>query len=210
MSFLNALPLPILVLLGFAILGLYDCLKKLYTWHEKIKIFSNYRERLVEFHNNVIENNNIDPELSIYLSENALKISSDSISTIRTIHPMWRISTGITHLINDIVTLNCDDFTETCQNFDNMLIQNIGAFKDVSQKVRSKTFNPIYLVKNGVSIIFNSIPIVNLVPTKIKHFLSNLFVFMSIVDTLSSLLLKKSLLLSIMRQIITWISQSIP
>ena len=70
-------------------------------------MFSNYREKLAEFHNNIIENNNIDPALSDYLSENALKITSDSISKIRTIHPMFRISTGITQLINDIVTLNC-------------------------------------------------------------------------------------------------------
>lgn len=99
MSFLNALPLPILVLLGFAILGLYDCLKKLYTWHEKIEMFCNYREKLVEFHNNFMENNNIDLELRGYLLENALKINLDSIIHIRTNHPMWGISTGIMNLI---------------------------------------------------------------------------------------------------------------
>ena len=50
MSFLNALPLPVLVLLGFAILGFYDYLKKLYTWGTKIELFSNYREKLAIFH----------------------------------------------------------------------------------------------------------------------------------------------------------------
>ena len=112
-------------------------------------------------------------------------------------------------IINDIVTLKGYDFTETCQDFDNMLIQNIGAFKDRFQKTQSKIINPIYLPKNGVSLIFNRIPIVNLTPTKFKDFLSNLLVLMTIVDTLSSLFIKKSLLLSIIRQIITWISQSI-
>ena len=42
MSFLNALPLPVLALLGFAVLGLYDYLKTLHTWRAKIKMFSNY------------------------------------------------------------------------------------------------------------------------------------------------------------------------
>ena len=91
-----------------------------------------------------------------------------------------------------------------------MLIQNIGAFKDRFQKARSQIINPIYLVKNGVSFTFNIIPIVNLIPRKIKDFLSNLFVFVSIVDILSSLFIKKQLLLGIIRQIVTWISQSIP
>ena len=210
MSFFNALPLPVLILLGFALLGFCNYLNKLRTWRAKINMFSNYREVLVEFHNNAMAGKDIDPKLNHYLLENALKITLDSIIYIRKDDPIRRTSTGIMDIINDIVTLKGYDFTETCQDFDNMLIQNIGAFKDRFQKARSQIINPIYLVKNGVSLTFNIIPIVNLIPTKIKDFLSNLFVFMSIVDTLSSLLIKKSLLLSIIRQIITRISQSIP
>ena len=172
-------------------------------------MFSNYRNVLVEFHNSVKEGKDIDPKLSDYLLENALKINLDSIIRIRKNHPMLGISTGIMDEINDIVTLKCYDFTETCQNFDNMLTQNIGAFKERHQKTLSKIINPIspiYFLKNGVSIILNIIPIVNLFPRKIKDFLSNLFVFMSIVNTVLSLFLKKSFLLSIIRQIITWVS----
>ena len=126
-------------------------------------MFSNYREVLVEFHNNAmagkdidpklnhyllenalkitldriyserIPNNamagkDIDPKLNHYLLENALKITLDSIIYIRKDYPIWRTSTGIMGIINDIVTLKGYDFTETCQDFDNMLIQNIGAF----------------------------------------------------------------------------------
>ena len=203
MSFLNSVPLPILVLLGFAILGFCDCLKKLYTWRSKIEMFSNYKERLVEFHNKVGEGKGIDSELSTYLLENSLKINSDSIIYIRTSDPVRGISTGFVHDINDIVTLNCYDFTETCQNFVNLLIQNIGAFKDIYQKVRSKTFNPIYLVKNGVSFIFNSIPIVNLMPTNLKNILIKIFLFLSVIEILLSLFSKKLLI----EQIIEWISQ---
>ena len=83
----------------------------------------------------------------------------------------------------------------------------IGYFKDVFQKTCSKIINPIYLVKNGVSFILNSIPIVNLIPTKFKNFLSNLFVVISTVETLLSLFAQKSLLLSIVKQIIVWIPQ---
>ena len=169
-------------------------------------MFSNYREVLVEFHNNVEGGKGVNPDLSYYLLENALKITSDSIIHIRKNHPMWGISTGIMDEINDIVTLKGYDFTGTCQDFESMLIQNIGAFKDRLQKTRSKIINPIDLIKNGVSLIFNSIPIVKLIPTKFKNFLSNLFVVISIVETLLSLFTQ----MSIIRQIITWISQSIP
>lgn len=193
-------------MLGFSILGLYDCLKKLYTWRAKINMFSNYREKLVIFHNNVIEGKSIDTELSDYLSENAIKIQLDSISTITMIHPISRVSTGIVHLINDIVTRNCYDFTETCITFQNMLTQNIGIFKDVYKQTLRRTFNPIYLIKNGVSLIFNIIPIINLIPTKIKSFLSILFAAISIVETLLSLFSQKPLILTIIRKITEWIS----
>ena len=205
MSFLNALPLPVLVLLGFAILGFYDYLKKLYTWGTKIELFSNYREKLAIFHNNTINNEVINRELSDYLLENALKIKLDSIIQIRIDHPMWRVSTGMMTLINDIVTGDYYNFTETCRNFENMLTQNIGAFKNQLQETRSKIINPIRLIKNGVFLIFDIIPIVNLFPKKIKGFLYNLFWGISIVETLLSLFTQ----MSIIRQIITWISQSI-
>ena len=89
--FWNALPLPVLVLLGFAVLGLCDCLKKLYTWQAKIEMFSNYRDKLARFHNTAINDGVIDRELGDYLLENALKITSDSIVYIRIDHPMWRV-----------------------------------------------------------------------------------------------------------------------
>ena len=206
MSFLNSILFPILVLLGFAILGFCDCLKKLYTWGSKIEMFSDYRERLVEFHNNVKEGKDFNHELSYYLLENALKINLDSIIHIRKNHPMLGISTGIMNEINDIVTLKCYNFTEACQDFDNMLIQNIGAFKKAHQETRSKIINPIHLVKNGVFLIFNSIPIVNLIPTNLKNLLIKIFLFISVVETLLSLFAQKSLLLSIIRQITEWIS----
>lgn len=207
--FWNALPLHVWILLSLAVLGLCNYLKALYGWRAKIEMFSNYRGVLVEFHNKVKEGKGIDPELSDYLLENALKINLDSIVHIRNVQPMLGISTGIINVINDIVMLQCYNLTETCRNFDNMLIQNIGAFKEAHQKTLSKIINPISLVKNGVYLIFNIIPIVNLTPRKIKDFLSNLFAFVVIVNTLSSLFLKKELLLSTIRQIITWISQNV-
>ena len=203
MSFLNALPLPVLVLLGFAVLGLCDYLKKLHTLRAKIKLFSNYKNVLTEFHNNAVENESINPELSDYLLENSMRIDLDSVVKMEIHHPISGILTGFVHNINDIVTGKCHDFTRTCHGIVNALSQSIGYFKDVFQKTCSKIINPISLVKNGVSLIFNSIPIVNLIPTRTKDFLSNLFLFMSIIDVLSSLFIKKSLLLSIIRQIIT-------
>ena len=56
-------------------------------------MFSNYRDRLVEFHNNVVERECIDTELSDYLLKNAPKISLDSIITIRQNYPMLGTST---------------------------------------------------------------------------------------------------------------------
>ena len=205
MSFFNALPLSILILLGLAVLGLYDCLKKLYTWHAKTKMFINYRKGLAKFHNNAIENEVFDRELSDYLLENSFKINLDSIIKIRIDHPRWGISTGMMTLISDIVTGDCYNFTETCQSFENMLTQNIGVFKNQFQETRSKIIDPIHLVKNGVCLIFDRIPIVNLIPTKIKNFLYTLFIGISIVETLLSLFAQKSLLESIIQQIIAWI-----
>ena len=203
MSFFNSIPLPILVLLGFAVLGFCDYLKKLYTWGTKIEVFRDYRGSLVAFHNNAVKNNNIDHELSDYLLENALRINLDSIITIRQNYPMLGTSTGIMDIINDIVTLKCYDFTGTCRDFQNMLTSNIGFFENTSQEIRSKIINPIHLVKNGISFIFNSLPIVKLIPTKIKRFLTTLVAGIYIVETLLSLLSHKSLI----EQIIEWISE---
>lgn len=201
MSFLNLVPLPILVLLGFAVLGFCDCLKKLHTWGSKIEMFSDYRERLVEFHNNVKESKDFNPELSDYLLENALKINLDSIIRIRKNHPMLGISTGIMNEINDIVTLKCYNFTEDCRDFDNMLVQNIGAFKNKHQETQSKIINPIHLVKNGVFFIFNNIPIVNLIPTNLKNLLIKIFLFISAIETLLSLFSQKLLIEQIIERI---------
>ena len=116
---------------------------------------------------------------------------------------MLGISTGIMDIINDIVTLDCHDFTGTCRDFQNMLTNNIGFFENTSQEIRSKIINPIHLVKNGVFLIFNSLPIVKLIPTKIKRFLTTLVAGIYLVETLLSLLSHKSLI----EQIIEWISQ---
>ena len=205
MSFFNSVPLPIFVLLVFAILGFCAYLMELSNWGKKIELFSNYRQRLVEFHNNIRNGTGAPPELRDYLSENALRINLDSVVTLETIHPLLRISTGITQLINDIITGKTHDFTQSCQEFDNMLTQNIGFFKDRHQQIRSKLFNPIHLVKGGVSLILNSIPIVNLIPTNLKDFLSKLFIGISIIETLLSLFSQKSLLLSLAQQIRSWI-----
>ena len=202
MSFFNSIPLPILVLLGFAVLGFHNYLKKLHTWIAKINMFSNYRSVLVEFHNNVMEGADINPELSDYLLENAPKINLDSIIHISTRDPL-SISTGAVPVINDIVTFQCYDFTATCQDFQNILTQNIGFFKDQGQVIRSKIINPIHLVKNGVSLIFNSIPFVNLIPTNFKNLLIKIFLFISVVETLLSLFTQ----MSIIRQFIAWISE---
>ena len=206
MSFFNSIPLPILVLLGFAVLGFCDYLKKLYTLGTKIEMFRDYRRGLVAFHNSTVENNNIDHELSDYLLENAMKIYMDSIVYIQKYHPISGLTTGFMDEINDIVTLNCYDFTKACRDFQNMLTNNIGFLENTTQEIRSKIINPIHLVTNGVSLIFNSIPIVNLIPTKLKDFFSKIFVFISIVETLLSLFSQKSLLQSIIRQITEWIS----
>ena len=203
MSFLNALPLPVLVLLGFAVLGLCDYLKKLHTLRAKIKMFSNYRNVLVKFHNNVEEGKGIDPELSDYLLENSMRIDLDSVVKMEIRYPISGILTGFVHNINDIVTGKCHDFTGTCHGIVNALSQSIGYFKDVFQKTRSKIINPIYLPKNGVSLIFNSIPIVNLMPTNLKNILIKIFLFISVVETLLSLFSQKLLI----EQIIEWISQ---
>ena len=203
MSFLNSVPLPIWVLLVFAILGFCDCLRELYTWVSKIEMFMNYKERLVIFHNNAVENNNFDHESGDYLLENALKIYMDSMVHYKIYHPITGLTTGFMDEINDIVTLNCDDLTKTCRENINSLTMTIGYLKNTTQEIRSKIINPIHLVKKGVSLIFNSIPIVNLIPTKFKDFLCNLFVFISIVETLLSLFSQKLLI----EQIIKWISQ---
>ena len=207
MSFLNALPLPLLILLGLAALGFCDYLKQLYTWNEKIEMFSNYVNRLVEFHSDTMAGKDIDPELPVYLLRNSVKITMDSIVYVKKYHPITGLTTGVMDEINDIVTFNCspDYFTKRCETITNMLIMTIGFFENISQEIRSKIFNPIYLLKNGVSVIFN-LPIVNLIPTKFKDFLSNLFAFISIVETLLSLFSQKSLILSIIKQITEWIS----
>ena len=129
MSFLNSVPLPIFVLLVFAILGFCDCLKKLYTSGSKIEMFTDYKGRLVIFHNNAVQNNNIDHELGDYLLENAMKIYLDSLIKIKIDHPRWGVSTGMIDLISEIVTGDCYNFTETCQKIENMLTLNIGYLK---------------------------------------------------------------------------------
>ena len=151
---------------------------------------------------------NIDTEVCLYLLKNSIKIYMDSIIYIKKYHPITGLTTGLIDEIDDIVRLNyyLDNFTERCQRIISMLIMTIGFFENISQEIRSKIFNPINLVKNGVSFIFNSIPIVDLIPTKFKDFLSNLFAFISIVETLLSLVSQKSLILSITRQITEWIS----
>ncbi|MYC74174.1 hypothetical protein F4X10_00170 [Candidatus Poribacteria bacterium] len=199
MPFLNVLPLHVWVLFGFATLGFCYCLYELYTYRAKIEMLSKYREALVEFHNNVEEGKGVNPELSIYLLENAVKIKSESITRMTTYDPVLRISTDIVNTISDIVMLECHDFTIICQKVENMLILNIGTFKDIMEKIRSQIINPIYLLKKGVSTIFDMIPIISLTPRKIKDFLSNLIAFISIVNTILSLYLKKSFLLSIIR-----------
>ena len=204
MSFLNAVPLPILVLLGFAIFGLYDYFKKLYTWDKKIEMFCNYKEKLVEFHNNVIENDHIDIELRRYLLENALKIKLDSIILMRIDHPRWRISTELIGIINDIVSVEYN-FTETCRNFESMLTQNIGAFKNKYQETRSQIISPVSLVKNGAFLILKIIPIVNRMPTNIKNLFIKIFLFISVIETLLSLFNQKLLI----EQIIEWISSNL-
>ena len=166
-------------------------------------MFTNYKERLVIFHNNAVENNNIDHESGDYLLENAVKIFMDSIVYIKKYNPISGLTTGFMDEINDIVTFNCYDFTETCRKNINSLTMTIGFLENTTQEIRSKIINPIHLVKNGVSLIFNNIPIVNLIPTKFKDFLCNLFVFISIVETLLSLFSQKPLI----EQIIEWISQ---
>ena len=203
MSFLNSVPLPIWVLLVFVILGFCDYLRELYTWGSKIEMFRDYKQRLVIFHNNAVENDNIDHESGDYLLENALKIFKNSMVHYKKYHPVTGLTTGFMDEINDIVTLNCDDFTETCRANINSLTMTIGFLENTTQEIRSKIINPIHLVKKGVSVIFNNIPIVNLIPTKFKDFLCNLFVLISIVETLLSLFSQKLLI----EQIIKWISQ---
>ena len=203
MSFLNSVPLPIWVLLVFVILGFCDDLRELYTWGSKIEMFRDYKQRLVIFHNNAVENDNIDHESGDYLLENALKIFKNSMVHYKKYHPVTGLTTGFMDEINDIVTLNCDDFTETCRANINSLTMTIGFLENTTQEIRSKIINPIHLVKKGVSVIFNNIPIVNLIPTKFKDFLCNLFVLISIVETLLSLFSQKLLI----EQIIKWISQ---
>lgn len=203
MSFLNSVPLPIWVLLVFVILGFCDYLRELYTWGSKIEMFRDYKQRLVIFHNNAVENDNIDHESGDYLLENALKIFKNSMVHYKKYHPVTGLTTGFMDEINDIVTLNCYDLTKACRENINSLTMTIGYLKNTTQEIRSKIINPIHLVKNGVSLIFNSIPIVNLIPTKFKDFLCNLFVFISIVETLLSLFSQKLLI----EQIIKWISQ---
>ena len=208
MSFLNTLPLPLLILLGLAVLGFCDYLKQLYTWGKKIEMFSNYANRLVEFRDDAMADKDIDTEVCLYLLKNSVKIYMDSIIYIKKYHPITGLTTGLIDEIDDIVRLNCSphNFAERCQRIISMLIMTIGFFENISQEIRSKIFNPIEILKNGVSLIFNGIPIVNLIPTNFKDFLSNLFAFISIVETLLSLFSQKSLILSITRQITEWIS----
>ena len=99
MSFLNALPLPVLVLLGFAVLGFCNYLMVLYTYRAKIKMFSNYKNVLTEFHNNAVEGKGIDPELSDHLLENSMRIYLDSVVKIEIHHPI-SILTGFVHNIS--------------------------------------------------------------------------------------------------------------
>ena len=84
-----------------------------------------------------------------------------------------------------------------------MLTQNIGAFKDIYQKTRSQIISPVSLVKNGVFLILNIIPIVNLMPTNLKNLLIKIFLFISAIETLLSLFSQKLLI----EQIIEWISE---
>lgn len=210
MSFLSVLPIVTFVLLGFALLGFCNYFKTLYKCGLKIEFFNEYRNALVVFHNKYVEGNKFDHELSHYLLKNAVKIQIDSIVSITVVHPPFGISTEIVDIIKDIVSLKCHDFTGTCRDVGNMLSMNIGTFENMLDNTRSKIFNPIHLVRNGISLILNMLPIVNLIPRKIKGFLSDLFIFITAVDTISSVVMKRQILLDFIRQIPTWISQNIP
>ena len=209
MSFLSVLPIVTFVLLGFALLGFCNYFKTLYKYGLKIELFNEYRNALAAFHNKYVEDNKIDHESSHYLLKNAVKIEIDSIVSIKAVHPPFGISTGIVDILKDVVSLKSHNFTETCQDVGNMLSMNIGTFENMLDDTRSKIFNPIHLVRNGISLILNMLPIVNLIPTKIKGFLSDLFIFITAVDTISSVVMKRQILLDFIRQIPTWISQSI-
>ena len=182
MSFLSVLPIVTFVLLGFALLGFCNYFKTLYKYGLKIELFNEYRNALVAFHNKYVENNKIDHELRHYLLKNVVKIEIDSIVSIKAVHPPFGISTGIVDIIQDIVSFKSHNFSEACQDVGDMLSMNIGMFENILDDTRSKIFNPIHLVRNGISLILNMLPIVKLVPTKIKGFLSDLFIFITVVD----------------------------
>ena len=209
MSFLSLLPIATFVLLGFALLGFCNYFKTLDKYGLKIKFFNEYRNALVAFHDKYVEDNKFNHELSHYLLKNAVKIQIDSIVSITAVHPPFGISTEIVDIIKDIVSLKCHDFTGTCRDVGNMLSMNIGTFENILDDTRSKIFHPTHPIKNGIFLILNMLPIVKLIPIKIKGFLSGLFIFITAVDTISSVVMKRQILLDFIRQIPTWIFQNI-
>ena len=62
---------------------------------QKVDMFSDYRDKLNEFYNNVMERHDITSELRDYLLENAVKIDLDSIARMTTYDPVLSLSTGI-------------------------------------------------------------------------------------------------------------------
>ncbi len=207
MSFLSVL--PIATLLGFALLGFYNYFNTLGKHGLKIELFNEYRNALVAFYNKYVADNKIDGELRHYLLENVHEVYSYSGASISESNAYSNFSRDIQSEIINIVNFRCYNFTESCNNVESILIVCIGAFKKECQNIRSKIFNPIHLVRNGISLILNMLPIVNRIPRKITGFLSDLFIFITVVDTISSVVMKKKFLLDLVRQIPTWISQRI-
>ena len=202
MSFMSVLPTVTFVLLGFALLGFCSYLKSLYRCGSKIKFFNEYRNALGTFHNRYVEDNEIDSELSDYLLENAHKVNSNTGASINESNAYYRFSRDILSEIINIVNFRCYNFTESCQNVQSILTVCIGALKEGHQNTRSKIINPMHLVKNGVTTLFRIIPIVRLIPTRITNILSSVFFYMTVIDTISSLVLKKQILQDLVKSII--------
>ena len=202
MSFMSVLPTVTFVLLGFALLGFCNYLKSLYICRSKIEFFSEYRNALIEFHNKYVEDNEIDSKLYDYLLENVHEVNSYSGASISERNAYYSFSRDILSEIINIVNFKCYNFTESCQNVQSILTVCIGALKKGCQNIRSKIINPIHLVKNGVSTLFSIIPIVRLIPTRITDILSSVFFYMTVVDTISSLVLKKQILQDFVKSII--------
>lgn len=205
------------VLLGLALVGFLYYLWEFGKWEEKIELFSNYQKALVKFHENIVKDKGIDFESKTYLLKNALRISLDSPIKIGEYNPVLNMTTEFVGKINDIVTLNCHDFTETCELFSNVLIQNAGYFEERTQKIQSEIKNPFFLyflVRKGLFFFLNEIPIVNLIPIGFKDFLTKIFAMIVIINTISSVWLKKEFIYqsiiklfeSIIKPILTWIS----